>query len=127
MSAQAPITLNAVVYSPAGAPKGIPFWQYRGGGSLASFSDVTISFATAQGKKALTMITAKVTIPVVADVDSACACTGSLLRTNSGQASVWLDAGATAAERLDAYNRLKDLVASDAFKNAVVDLNPVYA
>lgn len=127
MSQQAAITLNTVVYSPAGAPKGVPLWQYRGGGVLDSFSNLTINFLTAQGKKLLTMVTSRVTVPVVATADSTCACTGSLQRVSSGQVSYWLDPGATAAERLDLFNRVKDLAASAVMQAAVSDLDPPYA
>ena len=66
-------------------------------------------------------------IPIVAATDSTCTCAGELLRSSGYEIQMFADNTTTQAERLDDYNRLKDLVASDAFKASFVDLNPAYA
>lgn len=127
MGQQASVTLNAVVYSPAGSANGTAKWVNRSGGVLNSFSTLQQTFAEASGSKKLTRVNFRLDVPVVATADSTCACTGSLQRTASVQISVWMDPAYTAAERTDLAARIKDLAASGVFTAAVADLDPAYA
>lgn len=127
MSQQAEVTLNTVVYSPAGSDKGILYWWNRSGGVAGSFSSLTQGFVSNSGARKLTKATFRLSIPVVADENSSCACAGEVVRTSSAQMDFWIDPNATAAERLDLYNRVKDLAASTLVSDAVSDLNPAYA
>lgn len=127
MSQQADVTLNSIVYHPAGTTNGISSWVDRSGGVSLSFSNLTQGFQVNSGARKLTKVTFRLSIPVVATSDSTCACTGSLLRTSSAQIDFWVDPAATASERADLVARVKDLAASTVVDDAVSDLNPAYA
>lgn len=127
MSQQAAVTLNTIVYDPAGSKSGILYWVNRVGGILNSFSNLTQGFATNSGARKLTKVSFRVDVPIVATSDGTCACTGATLRTSSFQIEYWIDPSATAAERLDLWTRAKDLAAASVTGDAVKDLNPAYA
>lgn len=127
MSQQAAVTLNTVVYDPAGANNGILTWVNRVGGVLNSFSKLTQGFITNSGARKLTKASFRVEVPVVATADSTCSCAGAVLRTSSAQIDFWIDPNATLVERTDLFNRVKDLAASTLVGDTVKDLNPAYA
>lgn len=127
MSQQAAVTLNTVVYDPAGANNGILTWVNRVGGVLNSFSKLTQGFVTNSGARKLTKASFRVEVPVVATADSTCSCAGAVLRTSSAQIDFWVDPNATLTERTDLFNRVKDLAASTLVGDTVKDLNPAYA
>lgn len=127
MSQQASLTLNSVVYTPAGSDKGILFWYNRTGGVANSFSPVTQGYAEQVGQKKRTKVTFRVEVPTVAAVDSAYARAGDLLRMSSFQFEYWLDPTATLAERTDIVARALSLAGSSLVSDAVKDLNPAYA
>lgn len=125
MAQQANITLNTVVYAPAGTNNGISSWANRSGGTGNSFSYVTEKFVTPTDGT-VNRITFTLNVPVVQAVDSDCACAGTLLRTSTVQVSVWVPSTSTSAERTDLYLRIKDLIASAPFLGAVENLDPSY-
>lgn len=127
MSQQASVTLNTIVYDPAGTTNGVAKWVNRVGGILNSFSMLTQRFLTGAGARSLTKVTFRVEIPIVSTVDSSCNCAGTVLRTNSVQFDYWIAADATATERLDLFNRAKDLAASSLVGDNIKDLNPAYS
>lgn len=127
MSQQAAITLNTVVYNPAGSNKGIVRWADRSGGVLNSFSYLTQGFVVNSGARKLTKATFRLEVPVVATASSTCSCEGELLRSSSAQIDFWIAPDASAAERADLLARVTDLISSTAVSDAVSDLNPVYA
>lgn len=127
MGQQAAVTLNTVVYSPSGSEKGIVKWMNRSGGVAGSFSPLTQGFVSNSGARKLTKVTFRVDVPVVATTSDSCACVGSVIRDSSAQIDFWVDPNATAAERLDLFNRVKDLAASTLVQSAVSDLDPAYA
>lgn len=127
MSQQAIVTLNSVVYNPAGASNGVLFWYDRSGGVAKSFSPLTTVFSTKVGQNQRTKVSVRLEVPVVATTDSTCGCAGSLLRTSSFQGEYWIDPAATAAERLDLFNRVKDLMASAMIGSSIKDLDPPFA
>lgn len=127
MSQQASVTLNSIVYSPAGADKGILKWANRAGGILNSFSSLTQRFLAGAGDRKLTKVTYRVVVPVVATEDSTCACAGTVLRENSFQFDYWIDANATAAERADIVARAISLAGSTLVSDGVGSLDPAYA
>jgi len=123
MSQQAAVTLNTVVYSPAGLRNGVATWISRAAGIVAGFSKLTQQYRDpTTGTQ--TKIDFNLSIPVLATADSTCACEGELVRTNSATVSVWVAGTSTLAERTDLYLRLKDLVGSSMFISAVEDLDP---
>lgn len=125
MAQQANVTLNSVVYAPAGTSNGTSSWVNRSGGSGASFSTMTEKVTTPSGGEVVRELFT-LSIPIVATEDTACVCAGGLLRSSSVQISVWIPQNSTAAERLDLYTRIKDLVLSDPFINGVKFLDPSY-
>lgn len=123
MSQQASVTLNTVVYSPAGLKNGVASWISRVGGVLAGFSKLTQSYKDpTTGTQ--TKIDFNLSIPVLATADSTCACVGDVIRTNSAVLSFWVAGTSTLAERTDLYLRVKDLVASGMLIAAVENLDP---
>jgi len=125
MAQQANITLNAVVYPPAGTYNGISGWINRTSGYGTGFSTVKEK-VVAPTKGDVVRIQFDLDLPVVAATDTDCSCAGSLLRKSTAQISVWVPNSSTAAERLDLWTRIKDLVASTPFVNAVENLEPSY-
>lgn len=129
MSQQAAVTLNTVVYDPAGSDSksGLVLWFNRAGGLLNSFSRLSQRFLTGVGGTKATRISFRVEVPIVATADSTCACTGALLRTGSFDVQFSVDPGSTLAERTDLYLRAKDLLATDLVKFGIENLDPAYA
>lgn len=127
MGQQASITLNAVVYDPAGSSNGIVKWVNRTGGILNSFSNLTQGFVVNSGARKLTKISYRLEIPVVATEDSTYFQVGAVMRTSSVQIDFWVDPDATAAERADLLARAVGLVGSTPVSDAVSNLDPAYA
>lgn len=127
MSQQAAVTLNGVVYNPAGASNGIVYWYDRSGGVAGSFSPLTQGFTTNSGSTKRTKVTFRLELPTVATVDSAYARDGQVLRVSSFQGEFWIDPTASSAERTDLYLRAKALIDSAIVSAAVEDLDPAYA
>lgn len=125
MGAQTALTLNTKTYAPGGMRNNAAVWVERSGGVSNSFSTLTQSSKDA-GVGPVSRVTAKLVIPIVATADSTCSCTGAMLRSTTFNLEALLPAGGSVAERTDAYLRLKDYIASDAFKLAIENLDPVY-
>lgn len=123
MGQQASVTLNTVVYSPAGLLQGVAKWINRTGGVLAGFSVLTQRYKDPT-TGVQTKIDFNLSVPVLATADSTCGCEGDLIRTNSGQISFWVASTSTLAERTDLYLRMKDLLATALVSNAVENLDP---
>ena len=127
MSQQAAVTLNTVVYDPAGSDNGIVLWFNRAGGLLNSFSRLTQRFLSGVGGLKLTKVSYKVEVPIVATADGTCSCSGEQLRMSMAEITFSLSPTSTLAERTDLYLRVKDLIATDLVKNGVENLDPAYA
>lgn len=114
------IVLNTLTFNGDGyiAP-GVVQWTYRGGGVYAGFQTLRASAASSDKK-----IRPKwdLHMPVVATEDSACACTGTVLRSADATISVRLDPGLTPVERTAFADELKDLVASSQFRDTLINL-----
>lgn len=122
---QTAITLNLLTYQPAGTDAGKSKWVERSSGVGTGFSVLTEKFYPVS-KSGVQRIEHNLNVPVVATVDSACSCVGSVLYSSYANVNIGIGPGASAAHRLDLYNRIKDYVASDAFKLAITDLDPAY-
>lgn len=125
MAQQANVTLNTVVYSPAGTNNGTSVWTNRSSGYGAGFTNLTEK-VTFNGKGDVVREEFTLDVPIVAAADSDCSCAGTLLRKSTVHISVWVPASSTAAERTDLWNRIKDLAASAPFSNAVQNLDPSF-
>ena len=129
MSAFTNLTLNTKVYSPSYRTGDTAGWMDRSAGIAAGYSLLTQRVYKApenKGRPGAIHTTHKLTVPVLAEVDSSCSCTGSLLREGGFEVRSWSAETSTDAERLDLYLRLVDLVASDAFKDAFKLNTPVF-
>jgi hypothetical protein len=124
MSQQANVTLNTVVYAPAGTSNGIATWANRSGGYGGSFSYLTEKMVTSG--TGVVRMDFKLTVPIVDTVGTACSCIGDVLRTSSVIISVWVPQNSTAAERTDLKLRIQNLVAATPFTDAVGNLDPAY-
>lgn len=125
MAQQANVTLNSVVYPPAGTFSGVSSWINRSGGYGTSFSTLKEQVVSPV-KGDVVRIKFDLDLPVVATTDTDCSCAGTQLRKSTVQLSVWIPSSSTAAERLDLYTRLVDLMASTPVQNAVKNLEPSY-
>lgn len=125
MSNQAPITLNTVVYSPAGRDnQGILSWINRSSGVQSGFSVLTQKASLASAKRRTNRMEYRITVPVIETASDSCACKGDVLRTNGGTFNFWFADGATLAERTDVVTRLEDALA--AFKADIENLDPAF-
>jgi len=124
MSAQGNVTLNAIVYAPAGVTGGVASWMDRSSGLPNGFSLLTERFTIPSAGGPVFKTEFKLTIPVIAATDTSCVCAGDLLRSSTVIITVLEASTSTAAERLDVFNRIRDLVASVPFSDAVKNLDP---
>lgn len=113
------IVLNTLSYVGTGILNGVSYFWERTGGIVSSFSSLTSRVNFSQNR---TNILWKLDIPVVSDEASTCACPGDVLRSTIVDVNTRFDRTATVAERLDAYERLVDLVASPEFKASITNL-----
>jgi hypothetical protein len=125
MAQQANVTLNTIVYAPAGTSNGVSKWTNRSGGFGGSFTNITEKFVTPT-KGDVNRVEFALDVPIVQAADSECACAGTVLRTSTVHISVWVPSSSTAAERLDLFNRIRDLAASAPFVAAIENLDPSY-
>lgn len=126
MGQQASITLNSVVYSPAGVNKGIATWMNRSAGVQGGFSPLTQKFSSATSATTQTKVEFRLVVPVVATTDDQCSCAGDVLRSNSAALSFWLSPKDTLAERTDLLNRIKALILDPVVSDAILNLDPAY-
>lgn len=126
MGQQASFTLNTVVYNPDGSQNGVVRWMDRSGGVSSSFSALTQVYSSNSGARKWNRFTFRLDVPVVATASDACACAGALIRDSQFQIDLRLDPNSTVAERTDIGLRLKDLVSSTAFQDAIKNGDPFY-
>lgn len=117
------ITLNTKVYNPVGFNQNGQFvYSETSGGVPSSFSYLTAKVNAGTGKADST-VKWNLSVPVVATVDSDCACAGEVLRTGYVRIEITEPAGCTLAERTDWYLRIKDLTGvATQYASSVKDL-----
>lgn len=116
------IDLNGKSYTWVGYNQnGQGVFSDRSGGVPSSFSYLTSKVNVGTGKTD-SSVKWNLSIPIVTTTDSACACPGDILRTYYVRMEIVEPAGASAAERLDLGERIKDLTASAEFQASVVNL-----
>jgi len=126
MSQQASVTLNTVVYAPAGVNSGIATWINRASSYYKGYKTLTQTFKDPSNGGVQTKIGFNLTIPVVATADTDLNHAGDLLRSASFQGSFWCNSGSTAAERTDLRLSVKDLLLSQLAIDAIDNLNPAF-
>nr|UJQ84894.1 MAG: hypothetical protein 2 [Leviviridae sp.] len=129
MTAQANVTLNGVVFNPAGVSGGVARWVARGSGIPNGFQQLSLSLTQPSSTGKVFRINRKLVVPVVQAVDSVCACAGTLLYTDSSDETYLMYVGSTTADRLDLYNKVGETYhaagvpdASGPFYDAFVNL-----
>jgi hypothetical protein len=125
VSAFAPIVLNTKTYTNSDITAGNARWLEKSGGYGTSYSPLNLRVAPPTAQSRNFRVTAKLVVPVVSAADSGLGPTGTFLRQIGYDVTVTSAAGASDAERLDAWTRFKDFVNSDEFKNAVKFNEPI--
>lgn len=118
----ADLTLNTVTYAYNSDQNGVITWLDASGGIPTGFSSVDLSVRAPNKGGTAWRVEANFYHPVVATDDSACSCTGTVLRSEAAKIVVNLPVSGTTAERLDDALRIKDFVATTAFQNALKTL-----
>ena len=113
------IVLNTLNYTGTGFLNGASYFWERAAGLATAFSPIVAHVNLTQDKANVLW---KLTIPVVVAADSTCGCAGEVSRVAVIDISFRMDKMATAAERLDALNRVKDLVKTTQFGESVTGL-----
>lgn len=123
------LTLNTKVYVPSYFRVDVAGWYNRDAGVAAGFSLLTQRVYTSPsqgGQPGATRSVSRMVVPIVSETDSACSCAGTKLRESGWDLTGWFAPGSTEDERTDLYLRLKDYVASDAFKETFTKLTSVH-
>jgi hypothetical protein len=116
------ITLNSKTYNGIGFnSNGQSVFNETSAGVPSGFSYLTDKVNAGTGKTDST-VKWNLSIPVIATVDSECACAGGVLRTYYVQVGVTIPAGSTAAERADLLKRIQDLVLTTQFAGSINNL-----
>ncbi len=128
MGQQAAVTLNSVVYTPAGTNNGITTWASRAGDYAKGFSFLTQSMktTTSQTGSSRNKVEYRLSVPIVEASDTAFTAAGTLLRSSNIDFLFNVDGNSTLAERTDLYLRAKDLLASTLLVDSVESLDPAY-
>lgn len=114
------IVLNSKTYNFIGFDRnGTSVWQETSAGVPSGFSYLTCRVMSGQGTSD-TKVRWRLTMPIVAAVDSSCSCTGAVLRTyRYDEGRVDVPASSLSAERTDFAARLKDLHDSTAYGTSI--------
>lgn len=116
------IVLNTKTYTFRGFnPQSISTYMDTSSGVPNGFSPLTNRVEGADGTGKVKSRW-KLKVPVVTADDSACGCTGDLLREIVVDIVVTSDRGSSVTERTDAADRISDLVASTEFRASIISL-----
>lgn len=123
------ITLNSVVYNWVGFdPSGTSRWTATAGGLATSFSNLTArvtigGFEGASKTPRMSKSKWRLTVPIIATENDACACAGTVLRTTYVDISADFHPASTLAERTDVLARLRALVLTTQFSDSYLNLS----
>jgi hypothetical protein len=108
------ITLNSKVYNFIGFdPNGVSIYRETSAGVASGFSTLTNKVTVPFDGKTDAVVRWRLTMPIVATVDSECSCAGTVLRTfRFEDGRITIPPGATAAERTDFQVRVTALTAT---------------
>lgn len=116
------LVLNGKTYTFDSDVSGVITWSDKTGGIPAGFSKVTASLRPSAKSTSPYRVDLRIDIPILAAEDSSCACTGEVLRWETGRISVEIPFTGTTAERTDAATRLKDLIADATVQAMLISL-----
>lgn len=113
------IVLNSLTYVGTGILQGVSWFWERSAGIVSAFRSLScrINFADKRSN-----VQWKVVLPVTKAEDTACGCTGEVLRTAVVTITVHHDQLATVAERTATLTSVRDLVASTPFGESITSL-----
>lgn len=119
MPVQGSLTLNTKVYTSRGTQDGISSWMLVGDTTFGGAASKVTESVRDVSPSGVTRSKFFVYVPKAATVDSACACTGSILGTGKAEITVDVPVAFTAAEKQDFCDRIQALVANAIFDAAV--------
>lgn len=117
------IVLNTKTYNGRGVANGIATYMETSAGFLAGFSPVTGSILLPAGRDAKGHVKWRLSLPVMAEEASACACPGEEIDLIDAFIQVRASRGVSATVRTDFGLRLKDLVALPEFQASIASLS----
>lgn len=126
MAVQSALTLNTVVYAPRGTSNGVSMWAKpddTGMGGSTSVVSQSLRGPLETGDSRARVVLRS---PILATVDTACACAGQNIGTLDFDGTVKVPALATAAQRADFRKRVKDYFASTEFTDMIDNLVGVW-
>lgn len=112
------IVLNSKTYTGQGIVNTLGRYTERSAGVADGFSPLTGSVVVDTKSR----VKWKLSLPIIAEEASACACPGSVLRVADVDITIRMDKGMTLAERTDVADRVKDLTAHATFRDSVISL-----
>ena len=115
------IVLDGRTYYGNGITNGVNLWQNRAAGTVSGFTDLT---AQVNYTKTKVNVLSKLRLPILMEGDSACACEGTVLRTDYFDFNFRFDVTANQTDRDAMWQAAKDWVNSSQFAALVKDLNP---
>lgn len=116
--------LNGKTYSSVGFDaNGVSVFQESSSGIPGGFSYLSCRVTIAKSGDAPSKVVWRLTMPILASEDSACGCSGNVLRLyRYDDGKITIPAGSLAAERTDFEARLQDLYADAAYTASIVNL-----
>ncbi len=120
--AVANVVLNTKTYAFTSDQGGIITWQEQSGGIPTGFSSLTLALRTPAKTGSPYRLDMRLSLPVVATVDSSCSCIGTVLRYEEARVLVEIPDSGTTAERTDFGLRMKDLLANAQVQAAFASL-----
>lgn len=116
------IVLNSKTYNYAGWNQNQQAsYSETSGGIPASFSFLTAKVNVGTGKAA-SSVKWNLSLPIVAESNTDCACAGEVLRNYRFRIEVDIPAGSSSAERADILARLQQLTAKTEFTSSITGL-----
>lgn len=116
------VVLNTKTYTYASDQGGIITWLETSGGIPTGFSRISLALREPNASGSPYRMELRLSLPVVAEDDSECACTGAILRHEDARVVVEIPNNGTTAERTDFGLRLKDLLANAQVQAALATL-----
>lgn len=114
------IVLGGMTYTGNGITNGVNLWQNRSAGTVAGFTDLTTQINYTKTK---VNVLSKLRVPILLGEDTACACEGTVLRTDYFDFNFRFDVSADQTDRDAMWQAAKDWVNSSQFAALVKDLN----
>jgi len=127
MTAIGNVTLNTVVYYPSARTGDVGFvWIDRTSPYNAGQGTLSYTGPTSKSGGKTKRVGFRLELPIVSTETDACACPGMIMSDSIATIYVDVDTASATVDRTDLADRIKDLVSSTVFRNAVILLDGVY-